>query len=89
MTIYEKPRIRFVGGEIAYVELCDEISLNCNKRVHAVYYSILKDIDEGKVNGILEIVPAYSSLTLFYDPRKIRHESLESYIIKTIEYVGR
>lgn len=87
MTIYEKPRIKFVGGEIAYVELCDEISLNCNKRVHAVYYSILKDIDEGKVDGILEVVPAYSSLTLFYDPRKIKHESLESYIIKTIEYV--
>jgi len=87
MTIYEKPKVKFVGGEIAYIELCDEVSLNCNKKVHVIYYLILKDIYEGKIDGILEVVPAYSSLTLFYDPRKIKHQYLESYIIRTAEYV--
>lgn len=87
MTIYEKPKVRFVGGDAIHVDFCDEISLDCNRRVHAVYYAILNDLREGRVLGIVEAVPAYSSLTIFYDPRKVRHDSLTSYVSKVFEYV--
>jgi len=71
MPIYEEPVIKPVSGYIVYVELCKGIELECNRKVHTLYYGIKKLIDEDSVRGIKELVPAYSSLTIFYDPREI------------------
>ncbi len=81
MTIYEKPIARCSGGYVVYVELCNEISLECNRRVHALYYAILSKKDSGEIPCIEEAVPAYSSLTLFYDPRRCSCD----YVIKLVD----
>ncbi len=86
--IYEKPVVKTSGGYVLYVELCNEISLECNKRVHALYYAIKKEVDEGRVVGIEEIVPAYASLTIFFDPRKIDPDSLRRRIEELANYVA-
>ncbi|NPA97152.1 MAG: 5-oxoprolinase subunit PxpB [Crenarchaeota archaeon] len=70
MVIYERPKVRRSGGYVIHVELCNEISLDCNKLVHALYYKVLETVKEGSVRGIEEVVPAYSSLSIFYDPRQ-------------------
>ena len=57
-----------LAGYALYVELCSEISLECNRRVHALYYTLL---DRAPELGITEVVPAYTSLTVFYDPRRV------------------
>jgi inhibitor of KinA len=42
-----------------------------NKLVHAVFYELQKD----PISGMIEAVPAYSSLTIYYDVLLIRKES--------------
>jgi len=63
-----------VGGRSVYVEICKDISLECNRRVHALYYK-LKEL-----SGVEEIVPAYSSLLLIYDPLTIGYKDLRDKI---------
>ena len=70
--IYKEPLVKGIGGQIVYVEFCDEISLECNKLVHLMYYSL----SERNIMGVLELIPAYSSLTIIYDPRLITYRRL-------------
>ena len=69
MSVYREPRITPSGGYVLHVELCEGISRECNELVHRLYYAVLEMVREGEAHGIREAVPAYSSLTLFYDPR--------------------
>lgn len=62
-------RVVPLGGYAVYVELCREVSLECNRRVHALYYALSSRAGD---LGVTEVVPAYSSLMIFYDPRKVR-----------------
>ena len=77
-----KPVIRAVGGHALYVELCREISLDCNRRVHELYYLLLEKRGE---LGVDEVVPAYTSVTLFYNPRKTSWSLLAEKVSKLIE----
>ncbi len=76
MPVYDRPRIAASGGYVVHVEICNEVSLECNKLVHALYYTILQRVREGRVVGVEEVVPAYASLTIFYDPRHIDRNAL-------------
>ncbi len=87
MSIYDKPLVRGCGGYVLYVELCKGISLECNKYVHALYYLIRKGVEGGEVVGIEELVPAYSSLTIFYDPRVTSLSKLIKYVEDLWSYV--
>ena len=78
MAIYREPRVVASGGYSIYIELCDEVSIECNRLVHALYYALLEAVRSGELGGVIEIVPAYSSITLFYDPRRARRKSIEA-----------
>jgi len=80
MAIYEKVVARCTGGYALYVEVCNEVGLDCNRRVHALYYAILSARKSGEAYCIEEVVPAYSSITLFYDPRRCRCEDLARFV---------
>jgi KipI family sensor histidine kinase inhibitor len=67
-----------VGGNAIYVELCKDVSLECNRRVHRLYYSILSE----RFEGIKEVIPAYSSLLLIYDPTKTTFEEVSDLVKK-------
>ncbi len=76
MAIYEKPKVRVSGGYVVHVEICNEVSLQCNRLVHALYYTLLKNKESGELRGVEEIVPAYSSLSILYDPRVISKDEI-------------
>ncbi len=86
-STYEEPLIRCSGGYVVYVELCRGINLECNKYVHALYYLIKEGIRGGEVVGISELVPAYSSLTIFYDPNQVDSSKLINYVRSVWRYV--
>ncbi|MCD6278083.1 MAG: 5-oxoprolinase subunit PxpB [Desulfurococcales archaeon] len=77
---YARPVIKVSGGYVLHVELCQEISMKCNRRVHALYYMLLEELNEGRTDGITDVVPAYSSVTVFYDPRKTSSRELHRLI---------
>jgi len=60
------PNIRFAGDGALVVELGEEIDRKINAKVHALAFAL----ERQKLNGLLEVVPAYCSLMVYYDPLK-------------------
>lgn len=57
-----------IGSSSLTIEFSNEISLRTNNLVHNLY----AHFSENKFPGLIEIVPAYSSLSFFYDVSIIR-----------------
>jgi inhibitor of KinA len=62
--IYEKPVFRPMGDRALLVELGDEIRPEVNDRVR----DLLSVLDQRPMQGIVDLVPAYASLLVVYDP---------------------
>ena len=58
-----KPRIVPLGDSAVLVQLGDEIDLTINQRVH----TLASLITTSAINGIIETVPAYATLLVYYD----------------------
>ena len=59
-----KPRIVPLGDSAALVQLGDEIDLTINQRVH----TLANLITSSHIDGVVEVVPAYATLLVHYDP---------------------
>lgn len=62
-----KPKLVALGDAALLVQLGDEIDLAVNQRVH----SLARLIDAAPLDGVLETVPAYSTLLIHYDPLSV------------------
>jgi len=72
MTIYAEPRLLPCGDQAVSVELGDEISRAATSRVLALDYLIkLKALP-----GVVETVPSYRALLVYYDPLVVGVEDL-------------
>ncbi len=61
------------AGDLALsIELGDEISLVVNTRVRALEYLI----QQKGLAGVVEMVPSYRALLVYYDPTYVRYETL-------------
>ena len=58
-----KPRMVPLGDSSILVQLGDEIDLIVNQRVHA----LARLVEASSINGIIETVPAYTTLLVHYD----------------------
>ncbi len=70
------PRLLPLGDRAVCVELGDSISEATNRRVH----SLAREIGDLGTRGILEVVPTYRSLVVYYDPRIISYADLASHV---------
>jgi inhibitor of KinA len=64
----DKPKIFPLGDSGATVDFGNQISAETNDRV----LSLAKYFDKNPFAGFIEIIPAYSSLTVFYDVFNVR-----------------
>lgn len=62
--LYEKPIFRTMGDRSLLVELGDNISSEVNQSVQELFTAL----DIQKPGGLLELVPAYRSVLVIYDP---------------------
>ncbi len=75
--LFSKPKFRMMGDRGLLVELGDGISRQINQKVRALFIEIAGH----EVGGIKELVPAYRSLMVVYDPLVVSLSSLKSQII--------
>lgn len=71
-----KPTIRITGDTSLAIVFDQEISKEINEQIR----SLDEEIAEAKIDGIFETVPTYCSLTVHYDPLKIRYHELKEKI---------
>lgn len=69
-------RFHLLGESALTVELGDRISPTINARVHALHAALLAT----PTPGLIESVPAYRSLTLYYDPRTLPLTELQGLV---------
>jgi KipI family sensor histidine kinase inhibitor len=71
-----KPKIVALGDSALLVQLGDEIDIRINQRVHAL--STLINISP--LDGVIETVPAYSTLLIHYDPLILSNTAIHKWV---------
>jgi inhibitor of KinA len=75
--MYAKARILKAGDAALVVELGDEISPQVNRRIH----DLVRVIDARPVPGVVDLVPTYRSLLVYYDPLQTTSDALEQELL--------
>jgi allophanate hydrolase subunit 1 len=70
------PRFLPLGDRALCIELGDSISEATNRWVHG----LSREIGSLGARGVLEVVPTYRSLVVYYDPQSISYADLTSRI---------
>ena len=70
--MYEAPKFLVAGDKAIVIELGDEISIECNRRVHSLHRAIA---GEG-IPGVVDIIPTYRSLLVEYDAAQVSYAHL-------------
>ena len=73
---YDEPLFLPAGDQALVVEFGDRIDPAINARVHLTAATL----DEAEVDGILEMVPTYRSLLVYYDPLQTTPDQIEAAI---------
>ncbi len=77
--------VRPAGDSALLVEFENEISLEVNSRVRALKFSLEKN----PFDGMGELLPAYRSLLVFYDPLKIRWKQAQEEVFSRLGKMNR
>jgi KipI family sensor histidine kinase inhibitor len=72
VTVYPEPRLLPCGDRAVSVELADEIGREVSARVLALDYLIQR----AALPGVIETVPSFRALLVYYDPAAISYEEL-------------
>jgi inhibitor of KinA len=72
--LYHQLQYRIMGDRSLLVELGDEISPQVNRRVREFSIALM----ESPIEGIIEIIPAYRSFLIIYDPLKLTLSTIKS-----------
>ncbi len=72
MVIYEKFKIKPMGETAILIEVANEISREANSYVLA----LMNKLESMNLPGVIEYVPAYTTLLIHYDPQKTEFKTL-------------
>jgi KipI family sensor histidine kinase inhibitor len=75
--LYRRPKFRIMGDRGLLVELGDGISRQINQKVRALFIAL----SGHETSGIKDLIPAYRSLLMVYDPLVTSLSSLKSQIM--------
>ncbi len=76
----EKLRFLSLGDSALTVEFSKSISEETNKKVK----KLVKAIEKLNIEGVIEIVPAYSSLAIYFNPIKLSISKLKKHIKRAL-----
>jgi len=74
-----------VGDKAIFIEFANKISPEINRKVHIMASAIEKE----KIEGVIETVPTYRSLSIYYEPLKIELDNLLEKLGKIKSSLGK
>ena len=75
--MYEAPKFLAAGDRAIVIELGDEISIECNRRVHSLH----KAISRADIPGVVDIIPTYRSILVEYDATQVSFADIKSLLV--------
>jgi inhibitor of KinA len=85
MAVYSQPRFLLAGDRAIVVELGTEISPDINARVRSLSVSL----EQQRIVGIVDLVPTYRSLLVYYDPMQVEVPELQDRILNISAVEGQ
>jgi len=79
--IYEEPRFLTGGDKAIFVEFGDAIQPELNRRVRHLKLSI----EKASIPGIIETVPTYRSLLVYFEPLQINARKLRAMLYSLVQ----
>ena len=79
--LQEDPLYSPLGDAAITIVLGDGISRELSRRV----LTVAEALRSATVDGVVEVVPAYASLAVFYDPRRVTYSSLLAQVNAVVE----
>ena len=79
-----QPEIAPLGDSVLFVQFGQEIDIAINQRVH----TLAAVIDASPLDGLIETVPAYTTLAIHYDPLLLTYDEIHTWVrakLKQIE----
>lgn len=70
--MYNEVKYLVAGDNAIQMEFGNEIS----KQINAKIRSTIDEIEKSKIEGIIEMIPTYRSITITYDPCVVRYKNL-------------
>lgn len=67
MPLHHPPRLRPLGDGAVTVQFGDEVSADANARVIGFTRALIEAVQSGRVQGVLEWVPAFAAVTVIVD----------------------
>lgn len=80
-------RLLTLGDRAIAVEFGQAIELDINQRVMALRDKIQQAVQQGKLSGIVEMVPTYCSLLVEYNPLLISYDELAQTLQQMAEHI--
>lgn len=81
MAVYERPKFLLAGDCAVTVELSDEISPEINTRIRQLSGALERE----RVPGVIDLVPTYRSLLVYYDPLRLGLPALQAHVLSLAE----
>ncbi len=78
-----KPKIVLLGDAALLVQFGDEIDIITNQRVHA----LAALINISPLGGIIEVVPAYATLLIHYDPLTLTYAKIHKWVRAKLDQI--
>jgi len=82
--IYEEPRLLAGGDRAIFVEFGDAIHPELNRRVRHLMLAIARE----KIPGVIETVPTYRSLLVYFEPLEISARKLKDTLRRLAQSAG-
>jgi len=79
--IYAEPRFLAGGDRSIFVEFGDEIASELNRQVRNLMLAVQKE----KIPGVIETVPAYRSLLVYFEPLRISPGKLRQILSRLVQ----
>ena len=76
--MYEAPKFLAAGDRAIVIELGDEISIECNRRVHSLQRAIARQ----SLPGVVDLIPTYRSLLVEYDAAQISYADMKARLVE-------
>lgn len=75
--MYEAPKFLAAGDRAIVIELGDEISIKCNRRVHSLHRAVARE----DLPGVVDIIPTYRSLLVEYDAVQVSYADMMARLV--------
>ena len=72
--MYEAPKFLAAGDRAIVIELGDEISIECNRRVHSLHRALARE----NLPEVVDLIPTYRSILVEYDASQVSYSDMRA-----------